>query len=179
MCSNNFALGLKSPFAFVIVSQSKPGLRYTIANAKRRHDTVHGRLTRMEKDISKLEEKEGVTSFGLMKIKHLKELAKKHDCEFEQRHIEVLNFIEAEDKAALNSEEAILDEHLNHVLEIIERLEALEERETSSSRCQKCSPPAQNSFVASNKHVCMHCYSYLEVSSRDCLIASDERVYLQ
>ena len=58
----------------------------------------------------------------LRKIKRLKELAKEHDHEFKQRHIEVLNFIKAEDKAALDSVEAVLDEHVNRVSEIIKRL---------------------------------------------------------
>ena len=44
---------------------------------------------------------------------------------------------------------------------------------------QKCLSPAQIAFIASNKHVCLQCDSCLEVSSRDYLIASDERVRLQ
>ena len=50
----------------------------------------------------------------------MKELAKEHAREFEQCHIEVLNFIEVEDKTALNPEEAIFDEHVDCVSEIIE-----------------------------------------------------------
>ena len=34
-------------------------------------------------------------------------------------------------------------------------------------------------FVASDKLVCLQCGSYLEVSSRDCLLVRDERVWLQ
>ena len=43
---------------------------------------MRGRLTQMEKDtgITKLEVKEGLTPMDLTKIKHLKELAKGHDC---------------------------------------------------------------------------------------------------
>ena len=44
---------------------------------------------------------------------------------------------------------------------------------------QKCLSPAQNAFVASNKHVRRQFDSYLEVSSRAYLVASDERVRLQ
>ena len=43
---------------------------------------------------------------------------------------------------------------------------------------QKYSSPAQNAFVASSKFV-RRSDSYLEVSSRDRLVASDERVRLQ
>ena len=43
----------------------------------------------------------------------------------------------------------------------------------------RCSSPAQNVFVASDKHVHLQCDSYLEVSSRDYLVASNERIRLQ
>ena len=62
-----------------------------------------------------------------MKIKQLKELAKEHDREFEQRHVIVFNFIEAEDKSALESEEAVFDEHVDWVSESIKQLEQLED----------------------------------------------------
>ena len=48
----------------------------TIASAKRRRGTVRPRLTRMEKDIGKLEEKEEITHSDGKKIRRLKELAK-------------------------------------------------------------------------------------------------------
>ena len=41
----------------------------------------------------------------------------------------------------------------------------------------KCSYPAQNAFVASNKPVRLHCDLYLEVKSRGYLAASDERMH--
>ena len=88
---------------------------------------MRGRLTRMEKDISKLEGKEELTPSDGKKIRRLKELVKEYDCEFEQRHIEVLNFIVAEDTAALETEEAIFDEHMDRVTEFIEQLEQLED----------------------------------------------------
>ena len=46
---------------------------------------------------------------------------------------------------------------------------------------QKCLPPAQNAFVASNKHVRLQCDLYLEVSSKNYmyLVASNEHVCLQ
>ena len=44
---------------------------------------------------------------------------------------------------------------------------------------QKCLFPAENAFVASDKHVRLQCDSYLEESSRDNLVISDERVHLQ
>ena len=97
----------------------------TVANAKRRRGTVRPYLTRMENDTGKLEEKDGLIPSDERKIKRLKELAKDHDSQFEQRHEEVLNFIKAEDKAALDSEEAVLDEHVDRVTEIIERLKNL------------------------------------------------------
>ena len=68
-----------------------------IDSAKRRRGTVRTRLTRMEKDIGKLEDKDELTPSDRKKIKRLKELAKEHDRDFEERHVEVLNFIKAED----------------------------------------------------------------------------------
>ena len=70
----------------------------TIDSAKRRRGTVRSRLTQMGKDITKLEDKEGLTPSNERKIKCLKEMAKEHDREFEQCHVGVLNFIEAEAK---------------------------------------------------------------------------------
>ena len=85
------------------------------------------RLTQMEKDIGKMEEKEEFTPLEGKKIRRMKELARQFDCEFEKRHIEVLNFIAAEDTVALESEEALFDEHVDRVTEFIERLEQLED----------------------------------------------------
>ena len=94
-----------------------------ITSSQRRRGTERARLTRMEKYIGKLEEKEELTPSDEKKIRRLTELAKEHDHEFEGRHLEVLNFIEAEDTAALESEEAVFDEHVDRVMEFIERLE--------------------------------------------------------
>ena len=44
---------------------------------------------------------------------------------------------------------------------------------------QNCSSRGQNVFITSYKHVCLQCDSYLEVSNKDYLVASDERVRLQ
>ena len=41
-----------------------------------------------ERDIGKLEEKEELTPSDEKKVRHLKKMAKEHDHEFEQRHIE-------------------------------------------------------------------------------------------
>ena len=99
----------------------------TIANVRRRRGTVRGRLTRMERDISSLEEKETLTPSERRKIKRLKDQVKEHDQEFERRHMEVLDFIEEEDQVTLNSEEKVFDEHVNRVSDIMERVEKLED----------------------------------------------------
>ena len=51
--------------------------------------------------------KRGINTQDGKKTRHLKELAKEHNCEFEERHVEVLNFIAAEDTTALETEEAV------------------------------------------------------------------------
>ena len=67
-----------------------------------------GRLTWIEWDIVKLEDKERLIPSDKRKIKRKKEQAKEHDCDFEQRYVDILNFIEAEDKAVLNSKKPSL-----------------------------------------------------------------------
>ena len=88
---------------------------------------MRGRLTRIERDISSLEEKETLTPSERRKIMRLKDQVKEHDQEFEKRYMEVVNFIEEENQVALNSEEKVFDEHVNSVADILERLEKLED----------------------------------------------------
>ena len=83
------------------------------------------RLTKIERDISTLEEKESLAPPDQRKVKRLKEQVKEIDWDFEQRHLEVLNFIESEDRTTLDSEEKIFDEHVNCVSDLIEWLEEL------------------------------------------------------
>ena len=61
------------------------------------------------------------------KIKRLKDQIKEHHQEFEKCHIEVLDFIEEEDPAALDSEEKVFDGDVNCVSDLIEKLEKLED----------------------------------------------------
>ena len=87
------------------------------------------RLSQIEKDIGKLEKKERLTNtFEPRTVKRLKEIAKEHGPDFEQHHVQVLNFIDsAEDAAALESEETVLDKHVNRFSDITEQLEQLED----------------------------------------------------
>ena len=88
----------------------------------------HGRSPDSDgKDIGKLEEKEELTPSDGKKIRRIKELAEQFDCEFEGHHVEVVDFIVAEDTAALESEEAVFDEHVDRVTEFIECLEQVED----------------------------------------------------
>ena len=91
------------------------------------------RLTRIERDISSMEDKESLAPPDPRKVKRLKEQVKEIDRDFEQRHLEVLNFIESEDRTTLDSEEKIFDEHVNRVSDLIERLEELEMTESPVS----------------------------------------------
>ena len=47
----------------------------------------------------------------------MKELAKEHNCDFEQHHEDILNFVGAKNTAALNSQETAFNEHMNRVPE--------------------------------------------------------------
>ena len=55
----------------------------------------------------------------------MREQVKNIDGDCEQQHLEVLNFIESEDRINLDSEEKIFDEHVNRVSDLIERLEEI------------------------------------------------------
>ena len=74
-----------------------------------------------------MEEKEDLILSDRNNFGRIKELAKQFNCEFEECHIEVVNFSVAEDTAALESEEAVFDEHMDCVEEFIKRLEQLED----------------------------------------------------
>ena len=97
-----------------------------IASARWRQGAVRGRLTRIEKDIAKMEGKETLGPSDKRKIKRLLEQVKDDDKEFEERHLDVLNHISEEDQDALDAEEEVYDAHGSRVMEIIERLEQLE-----------------------------------------------------
>ena len=95
----------------------------TIANLRRQRVTVRGRLTRIERDISSLDDKEKLTPSDQRKVKCLKDRVKENDQDFKKLHIEDLSLIEDEDQDTLHSEEKVFDEHVNCVSDIIERLE--------------------------------------------------------
>ena len=68
------------------------------------------------------------------KIRPLKELAKEHDREFEERHVDVFSFIMAGDSAALKTEETVFDECVDRVTDFIERLKQLEDKVGTTER---------------------------------------------
>ena len=58
---------------------------------------MRGRLTRIERDIASLGGKEVITPSDIRKANRLREQVKEIDRDYEARHMEVLNLIEAED----------------------------------------------------------------------------------
>ena len=90
-------------------------------------------FTRIEKDIAKMEGKKTLGPSDKRKIKRLLEQVKDDDKEFEERHIEVLNYINEEHQDAIDAEEEVYDAHGCRVMEIIEKLEQLEVAEESVS----------------------------------------------
>ena len=79
--------------------------------------------------VAALEGKEEITPSDLRKAKQLREQVNEIDRDYEARHMEVLNLIEAEDKDTLDVEEEVFNKHINHVADILERLGQLEEKE--------------------------------------------------
>ena len=65
------------------------------------------------------------------KIKHLPEQVKDDVKEFEEHHLQVLNYIKEDHQETLDAEEVVYDAHDSCVIEIIERLEQLEVVEES------------------------------------------------
>ena len=80
---------------FGLARLHKPYTTVDIASAKRCRGTVRVLLTRMEKDISKIEEKEELTPWN-RKMRCMKELAKQFDCEFEETITEDLSNLDFE-----------------------------------------------------------------------------------
>ena len=107
----------------------------TVRSARRRRGILRRRLTRIERDITTLEGTEELTLDDRRMVEHLLEQFKDNDSTFEQRHIEILNFIEEEDQEALNQEEAVFDEHVDRVAELTRRIKRLHipEKETHVS----------------------------------------------
>ena len=97
----------------------------TIASARRRRGILRGRLTRIGRDIAKLEEKEELGHQDQRKVERLMEQVKENDAEFEQRHLDVIDFIEEEDADTLTREETVFDKHVDIVAELVERIERL------------------------------------------------------
>ena len=95
---------------------------------------LRGRLTRIERDIATLEGKEELTHQDRRKVERLLKQLKDNDSNFEQRHLEVLSFIQEEDQETLTQEEAVFDEHVNRVSELVGLVEQLDipEKEVSS-----------------------------------------------
>ena len=105
----------------------------TVRTARRRRGAVRARLTRVQKDIAKSEGKTELVSSDQRKIKRLMEQVREDDKEFEERHLEVFNFIDERDQDSLEAEESVSDEHGNRVMELLERLEQLKIVEESVS----------------------------------------------
>ena len=111
-----------------------------IKAARRRRGAVRSRLTRVEKDLEKLEGKTRLVSSDLRKIKRLQEQVKEDDKEFEQRHLEMLDLIDESDRDTLEAEERVFDQHGSRVMELQERLEELGVAEDSVSSAAASDP---------------------------------------
>ena len=80
-----------------------------------------------------MEGKKTIGPSDKQKIKCLLKQVKDNDKEFEERHLEILNYIKEEDQDALDAEEKVYNAHGSRVMEIVERSEQLEVVEESVS----------------------------------------------
>ena len=76
----------------------------TVVSARRRRGILRGRLTCIERDIIILEGKAELTHRDRRMVERLLEQLKDNDSSFEQRHLQVLNFIQEEDQETLSQE---------------------------------------------------------------------------
>ena len=111
----------------------------TISTARRLRGAVRSRLTSIQKAIAKLESKMTLGSNDQRRIRRLLEQVKVDDRELEERHLEVLNFIEEEDRETLEA----YDVHGSRVIELRERLEELDEVEKTESPPTTATPRQQ------------------------------------
>ena len=126
----------------------------TIASARRRRGILRGRLTRIERDIANLEEKEGLAHQDQRKVERLMEQIKENDAEFEQRHLDVLDFIEEEDADTLTKEETVFDKHVDIVAELMERIERLTvPKEAASAPTMPMAPDLSGKLAKRLKHI--------------------------
>ena len=128
----------------------------TVGSARRRRGILRGRLTRIERNIATLEDKTELTHQDGRKVEHLLDQLKENDSSFEQRHLEVLNFVDADDQDTLTQEEAVFDEHVTRVAELIGRIEQLDipEREAHvSSQITTTAPNPSGTLIKRLKHI--------------------------
>ena len=102
----------------------------TIRNAKRPRGLTLAHIIWIQWDIATLDCKDSLGPPDQRKVNRLREQLKEIDRVFEERHLEVLNFIKGY-WVSLEAEETIFDEHMNSVSDLLERLEELEQRNHS------------------------------------------------
>ena len=113
-------------------------------------------LTCIERDIATLEGIEKLTLQDRRMVECLLEQLKDNDSSFEQRHLEVLNFIEEEDQETLSQKEAVFDEHVNRVAKLIKRIKRLdihEKQERVSSPKATTAPNPSGTLVKQLKYI--------------------------
>ena len=123
-----------------------------IRAARSRRGMVRSRLTRVDKDIEKLQEKvqaADLESSDQRKIKRLIEQVNEYDKEFEQRHLEVMDLLDGTDQETMEAEDKIFEQHCNRIMDLLEKLEewqAAEDTVTPASPASSASAsdPSEN-----------------------------------
>ena len=93
-----------------------------LSQARKFRGTVHRMITRLEVQVSKLEEKAEITSSDSVRIQAHTEKFISLDSGFKTHHFHVVRLV---DEETLKREQAILDEHEDRMSEIIDRLTQL------------------------------------------------------
>lgn len=103
---------------------------------------LRARLTRIEREFVSLEKKEVLAPPDQSKLERLLQQVKENDTEFEERHLDVLNFIEEGDEETLGKEETIYDEHVNRVVDLTERMERIKVPEEAAATLTTAPDPS-------------------------------------
>ena len=94
-----------------------------LALARRRRGVSRDSLTSLEKQVSRLEEKETLLPTDQVVVGRLARKIETLDSEYKKHHLIVVELIE--DDALLGEEQDTLDKHDDHVAEIADRIEQL------------------------------------------------------
>ena len=102
-----------------------------LSQARKFRGTMRERITHLEVQVSKLEEKAEITSSNSMRIQAHMEKFISLESDFKTYHFHIIALIDEENEDILIREQAILDHHEDRMNEIMDRLTQLRHGKSS------------------------------------------------